>query len=115
MTPTSSPLSTPSRKSTRNPAPNVALNASDYISKATAEKAAVDVLTTPQRSSVIDTASASAFKPAKRQTGLIPPTSDNRTSNSSSTALPIFLGEFIKRLEWVKIERSDSLMDSKRL
>ncbi|KAF9039583.1 hypothetical protein BDP27DRAFT_1435238 [Rhodocollybia butyracea] len=53
---------------------------------ATAEKAAVDVLTTPQRSSVIDTASASAFKPAKRQTGLIPPTSGNRTSNSSSTA-----------------------------
>ncbi|KAF9071251.1 hypothetical protein BDP27DRAFT_1362028 [Rhodocollybia butyracea] len=86
VTPTSSPPSTPSRKSTRNPAPNVALNASDYISKATAEKAAIDVLTTPQRSSVIDTASASAFKPAKRQTGLIPPTSGNRTSNSSSTA-----------------------------
>ncbi|KAF9059285.1 hypothetical protein BDP27DRAFT_1371641 [Rhodocollybia butyracea] len=86
VTPTSSPPSTPSRKSTRNPAPNVALTASDYISKATAEKAAVDVLTTPQRSSVIDTASASAFKPAKRQTGLIPPTSGNRTSNSSSTA-----------------------------
>ncbi|KAF9060756.1 hypothetical protein BDP27DRAFT_1370253 [Rhodocollybia butyracea] len=30
--------------------------------------------------------SASAFKPAKRQTGIIPPTSGNRTSNSSSTA-----------------------------
>ncbi|KAF9060752.1 hypothetical protein BDP27DRAFT_1429695 [Rhodocollybia butyracea] len=72
--------------STRNPVPNVALNASDYISNVTAEKAAVDVLTTPQRSSIINTASASAFKPAKRQTGIIPPTSGNRTSNSSSTA-----------------------------